>query len=79
MAWTTMILSLLGEKTCSFLRHGCNRGFQPITRHTNIIWSMHFEWILDGFCWMKQTQNGNAKSMVVLDYKLKHTNKELGK
>jgi hypothetical protein len=40
---------------------------------------MHFEWILDGFCWMKQTQNGNAKSMVVLDYKLKHTNKELGK
>jgi hypothetical protein len=22
----------------------CIRGFQPVTRHTNIIWSMDFEW-----------------------------------
>jgi hypothetical protein len=40
-----------GEKACSFLpwlQHSPSqiyiRGFQPVTRYTNIIWSMDFEW-----------------------------------
>jgi hypothetical protein len=37
---------------------------------------MDFEWIKDVICCMKQT-GWMAKSKVVPDYKLEHTNKEL--
>jgi hypothetical protein len=37
---------------------------------------MDFEWIKDVICWAKQMR-WMAKSKVVLDYKLEHTNKEL--
>jgi hypothetical protein len=38
---------------------------------------MDFEWYKDGFCWMKQNSKWKAKSKVVLDYELKHMDKEL--
>jgi hypothetical protein len=52
------------------------RGFQLVTRYTNIIWSLDFEWIKDVICCTKQA-GWMAKSKVVPDYKLEHTNKEL--
>jgi hypothetical protein len=37
---------------------------------------MDFEWIKDVICWAKQ-MGWMAKSKVVMNYKLEHTNKEL--
>jgi hypothetical protein len=34
------------------------RGFQLVTRYTNIIWSMDFEWIKGVICSSKQTWEG---------------------
>jgi hypothetical protein len=41
-----------------------------------LFWSLDFEWIKDVICCTKQTR-WRAKSKVVPDYKLEHTNKEL--
>jgi hypothetical protein len=52
------------------------RGFQPVTRYTNLFWSLDFEYIKDVICCTKQAR-WMAKSKVVPAYKLEHTNKEL--
>jgi hypothetical protein len=52
------------------------RGFQPVQGTPILFWSLDFEWIKDVICCTKQT-GWMAKSKVVSDYKLEHTNKEL--
>jgi hypothetical protein len=52
------------------------RGFQPVQGKPILFWSLDFEWIKDVFCCMKQA-GWMAKSKVVPDYKLEHTNKEM--
>jgi hypothetical protein len=41
-----------------------------------LFWSLDFEWIKDVICCTKQA-GWMAKSKVVMNYKLEHTNKEL--
>jgi hypothetical protein len=72
-----------GEKACSSLprlQHSPSqiyiRGFQPVQGTPILFWSLDFEWIKDVFCCTKQA-GWMAKSKVVPDYKLEHTNKEM--
>jgi hypothetical protein len=51
-------------------------GFSPGNEVHKLFWSLDFEWIKDVICCTKQA-GWMAKSKVVSDYKLEHTNKEL--
>jgi hypothetical protein len=75
---------LLGKKACSFLPHICCtllsniiRGFPPVTRHIKYI-SEYGLLVELGCVLLDETNSGwMAKSKVVVDYKLEHTNREL--